>query len=382
MLTFVRHARSCGNILQSVDFSLHPLPKLDHPIITNLGVTQSILLGQHILNKQENYDACYCSPSIRTIMTALFALRNMSYTNNKLIIHINPYIIEENKLGKWYYKPLSLFVTDRQNHMVSPSNLKIMIGLVKQWLDSNWLLAYDDVMFEELLLSSNEEELKQKYKQLQENIMKAKEKYEPELVNSAKEAIKNFKAILRTTTNESLKKFGESRFLKGMYIDMTEYEKLYDSVKNEFTNGFASVDKFLAQLKERNHKNAIVFSHSNILKYAFKNMDWDEKLESVLDKEPSHLNKLFNTSAFKVELSTSKLTPYYPIVGSIERQKFNEAIKKYKERGEDIGDCKNKGLLNRAINKVDELPEFNSLVYTKYMKHKQKYIHLKSMIEI
>jgi len=78
-------------------------------------------------------------------MTAIFTLRNMSYTNKKLKIQINPYIIEENKLAKWYYKPLSLFITDRQNHMVPPSNLKIMVQLVKEWLDSNWLLAYDDI---------------------------------------------------------------------------------------------------------------------------------------------------------------------------------------------------------------------------------------------
>jgi len=237
-------------------------------------------------------------------------------------------------------------------------------------------------MFEELLLASNEEELKQKYKQLQENIMKAKENYNPELITQVKEDIKNFKAILRTTKNENLKKFGESKFLQGMYVDMTEYELMYYSVKDEFTNGFASVDKFLAQMKERNHKHAIVFSHSSILKHAFKNMGWDEKLESVLDKDPSHLNKLFNTSAFKVELSTSKLTPYYPIFGSSERQKFDATVTKYKEMGKDVSDCKNKVLLNQTIGKVDNLPQFNSMIYTKYMRNKQKYIHLKSMIEI
>lgn len=384
-ITFLRHGNSCGNAspwINLMSFS-NLFPRLNHPVLTNLGVAQSILFGQYITRQNEEYDLCFCSPSIRTIMTALLALRNNCYTNKMLKIEINPYITEQNTLLKWYFRPLSYIVTDKQNHMVNPSDLKEMIKLVKDWLDNGWLVDYDDSMFEELVLKSDNIELKKKYKKLQQKIKAAKEQN-----LGTQDLIKAFKLYIHDNTNlpQNIRRFGDSTFLRGCDIDMTEYESLYDSIKDRdfFTDGFVSASHFLDAMKKRKYKHAIVFSHSNILKHFFQNVfkefpfSWDIDLESILDKDPTHLNKLFNTSAFK--LSDTKIEPYYPKVNTPERDVFNSISKKYK-KDKDVADCMQPESLNRKINELDKTNSSEQIFfYKKYLLYKQKYIKLKNMI--
>jgi hypothetical protein len=65
---WVRHAESCSNIVGNISYD-----KIMHPPITPLGLAQSIKLGYHL--RDEVYSAYYSSPSLRTIMTAIFSLR-------------------------------------------------------------------------------------------------------------------------------------------------------------------------------------------------------------------------------------------------------------------------------------------------------------------
>jgi len=397
LITFVRHGNSCGNASPwvNLDSFSNLFPRLNHPVLTNLGVAQSILLGQYIMNQQDEYDLCFCSPSIRTIMTALLALRDNYYTNKKLKIEINPYITEKNKLLKWYFRPLSYVITDKQNHMVNPSDLKQMIILVKNWLDECWLFDYDDIMFEELVTQSDNIELKEKYKELQQQIKDA----------NKHDMIKTFKTYLHNNTNlpQNIRRFGDSTFLRGCDIDMSEYESLYDSIKGNdfFTDGFVSTQYFLDAMKKRIYKHAIVFSHSNILKHFFKNIFkkffkdysffWNTDFESILDKDPTHLNKLFNTSAFT--LSDTNLKAYYPKVNTPEREKFNSISKKYK-KANDVIDCMKPESLNQEINMLDKTTskymkngENKSsrqeiFFYKKYLLYKQKYIKLKKIMKL
>jgi len=339
MITLVRHARSCGNIASFLSF--HPLDKLDHPIITNIGVSQAILLGQHIISN--NYDRCFASPSIRTIMTALLSLRNIAYNNTTFKIEINPYLIEENEFMKWYYIAVTLFFTDRQNAPVGPKNLKQMIKLVKKWLYEEWLLSYDDIEFEETIKNSTMKELQKEYLMLKKIILQAREKYDINLVITAKKLIKEFQEKLKTGSIKELQKFGDPRYLKGSYVDMAKYEILYMEVvsDNFFTNGFAPMYKFIEFIRNEKVLNGIAFSHGSILHHTFEKYNWKQELNSILNN-----SSLFNTSAFTFNLNTNIVAPLYPILGTSERTKFDNINMKHSN---DLADCRNPQLLNKMI---------------------------------
>ena len=76
---FVRHAESCSNISRDIQ------GKITHPPLSYKGMQQAINLGidNEIINM--DFDKYYCSPSLRTIMTACLALRRKSLDLEYLI---------------------------------------------------------------------------------------------------------------------------------------------------------------------------------------------------------------------------------------------------------------------------------------------------------
>ena len=125
-IEWIRHAESCSNI---VNFNpMHILTFLSHkcgmhPILTDNGITQSINLGKYLDNN--NYDFICSSPTIRTITTALISCKNK---NNKIYI-INS-IKEDGNIS-------SYIGMDKQNIPPKISNLKIMVYIIKKWLNKN-----------------------------------------------------------------------------------------------------------------------------------------------------------------------------------------------------------------------------------------------------
>lgn len=133
---FVRHAESCSNVT-----SMLSIGQISHPPLTYKGIQQAINLGINNKIIDQDFDAYYCSPSLRTIMTACLALRQKANTrdpSNPIKIHLNPYLIEkQNIIGRF----------DQQNSIVPIENLKKMIKYVKLWFKEHYFNNYIDYEF-------------------------------------------------------------------------------------------------------------------------------------------------------------------------------------------------------------------------------------------
>jgi broad specificity phosphatase PhoE len=158
---FVRHAESCSNISP-----LLSLGKASHPPLSYKGIQQAINLGinNEIINM--DFDKYYCSPSLRTIMTACLALRRKCRgrdPKNPIILHLNPYLIEQQNTA-------SNLNRDRQNSIVPKKQLKNMINYIKLWFDQHYFNNYNyidyefvHIMYDLVLLLNYNEKLTEEY---------------------------------------------------------------------------------------------------------------------------------------------------------------------------------------------------------------------------
>uniref|UniRef100_A0A6G6ADL7 Histidine phosphatase domain-containing protein n=1 Tax=Borely moumouvirus TaxID=2712067 RepID=A0A6G6ADL7_9VIRU len=102
-----------------------------HPNLSFIGTQQAILLGSTLMDSQINYDAVFTSPTIRAIMTALLAFRGF-----KVTIYVVPFISEGlNMTGNY----------DNQNTALRSDLLKKQVLFIKDWLEKNWILNFDDI---------------------------------------------------------------------------------------------------------------------------------------------------------------------------------------------------------------------------------------------
>jgi broad specificity phosphatase PhoE len=132
---FVRHAESCSNI------DPYGPGQLTHPPLSYKGMQQAINLGinNDIINI--DFDKYYCSPSLRTIMTACLALRSKK-SEKKIILILNPYLIEHKIFTKYI---------NQQNSIVPRKNLKNMIKYVELWFEQKYFDNYIDYEFVHLI---------------------------------------------------------------------------------------------------------------------------------------------------------------------------------------------------------------------------------------
>lgn len=114
-----------------------------HPNLSYIGAQHAILLGTEFIHTRRSnekiYDMIYVSPSLRTIMTALFALRGSKY-NTKIIVV--PYILEHLNIAGRY---------DYVNSPLHSSKLEKYVEMVKEWLKRNWINNFDDIEVMKLL---------------------------------------------------------------------------------------------------------------------------------------------------------------------------------------------------------------------------------------
>ena len=161
---FVRHAESCSNVT-----SMLSIGQISHPPLTYKGIQQAINLGINNKIIDQDFDAYYCSPSLRTIMTACLALRTKAYTRDPLYpiqLNLNPYLIEKRYIGSF----------DRQNSIVSKTKLKKMIKYLKLWFKEHYFNNYIDYEFVHimynLVLLLNHVDILTKYKELIKKLLK------------------------------------------------------------------------------------------------------------------------------------------------------------------------------------------------------------------
>jgi broad specificity phosphatase PhoE len=133
---FVRHAESCSNITSKLSIG-----KITHPPLSYKGIQQAIILGINNEIIDMDFDRYYCSPSLRTIMTACLALRRKSL-EKVITLYLNPYIIEhKNYFGS----------KDQQNSIVPKEKLKNMINYIKLWFEQKYFDNYIDHEFVHLM---------------------------------------------------------------------------------------------------------------------------------------------------------------------------------------------------------------------------------------
>jgi hypothetical protein len=142
-IEWIRHAESCSNIvnfnpMNILTFLSHKCGM--HPILTDNGISQSINLGKYLDNN--NYDFICSSPTIRTITTALISCKNKNTCRGHLCpsraldkIYIINSIKEDGNIS-------SYIGMDKQNIPPKISNLKIMVYIIKKWLNKN---GYNDL---------------------------------------------------------------------------------------------------------------------------------------------------------------------------------------------------------------------------------------------
>lgn len=103
------------------------------PNLSYIGIQQAIFLGEKYL-KGHNYNAIFCSPLSRTIMTSMIALR----ANPHVTIYVTPFISEIQNI-------FSYVDFDNQNTAVASNVLKKRIKFVKSWMEKNWIDNFDDI---------------------------------------------------------------------------------------------------------------------------------------------------------------------------------------------------------------------------------------------
>jgi len=149
---WIRHAQSCANISESMS------DKMRSPVLTRLGMEQSIILGYKYMNStfgsmEGEKLAITCSPLVRTIMTCLLSMRTFTITHPQLTIKLNTKLSEHHNVSHARIPLVGTTIVnlDSQNKIQDPRNLKICVKFIKNWLVSRWLIDYNDPEFEDLV---------------------------------------------------------------------------------------------------------------------------------------------------------------------------------------------------------------------------------------
>jgi broad specificity phosphatase PhoE len=313
---FIRHAESCSNISK--------LGKHIHPPLSYKGIQQAVYLGidNEIIDK--DFEEYYCSPSLRTIMTAYLALRKKT---KQIILKLDSNLIE-NKNFAQHGKQFGLS-EDQQNAVVKPENLKKMIDYIKSWFQNKYFDNFIDYEFIDLIydlvlllhinnslnkpmyaLLFNNEDITRTRTEMLDDIIKIISEYnnfESSLIyitksesklsyNNNKHDIISFlngedfeicvhhnskKKLKLSVIIESLKKFLNKNyyFNNNIVIDYS-YGPDPDISVDKSVDKPHKIKQFIDSLDKHDNKNILCFSHGETLREYFKYLD-TEKLKNT-----------------------------------------------------------------------------------------------------
>ena len=242
---FIRHAESCSNIS-----SMFSLGQISHPPLSYLGIQQAINLGINNKIIDINFDRYYCSPSLRTIMTACLALRKKANARtNPIRLYLNPYLIEKRSIGEY----------DRQNSIVPNIQLEKMIIYLKLWFKEHYFNNYIDyefvyIMYDLVRLLNHDNNLT-KYKELIKNLLKVKETVKTvktsETTETKKELLnKLLKELKKEDYKEPIKKFS--------IINIENGDDIYIKI-------LSFIDNPILDEKEKEEENSIILDYRIII---------------------------------------------------------------------------------------------------------------------
>lgn len=256
------------------------LQKTSHPPLSFKGINQAILLGLNKFNNF-NYDNVYCSPTARTIMTALFSLRTVNY--NRILLNqspikiiIIPCITEELNYASKF---------DNQNTPIPLKFIESVIHHIKSWLHSNYFEFWKDIEFINLI-----KKVKQLYTDKQSiidecnNLLKCHvydKKSCLKILISEISKVSEISEILKIKNN--LSKFLDPRFFTSCEIDYTlsDYGENYNSNMSYFYTYIKKTIKLDKELIK-----ILCFSHGLVLKNHFRLRDKLNNTEMIREYYP------------------------------------------------------------------------------------------------
>jgi hypothetical protein len=399
------------------------------PNLTYIGMNQAINLGTDFFSKPEhtNPNNIYLSSGLtRTITTALLALRY----KQDAVIYVVPYINETSK-----------GVDDKQNNAVPSIILKKKILFIKDWLEKNWIIEFDDIEIINFLIVIYEnidvndtimKELKDKIEYVLEcrksetcretkksNLQELITKLIDEMTSRFRYEHRFFKSDIQNNnldfvmnTYNKLKSINLREFKRGPKVDFSIYEfyeKIYSkkfpwyhSPYQQNVNHFLN-DVLLKRFKDLKNLKFYAFAHGNLIKDLWFESKPDTYERYQHKTEEDILNTLVVSDNLTVSKKLNKVINhdfeiiYTPI--QIRSSYYN-----FEHYNENV--CKResiKGIINYPLGHPHEIlnlrhyPPTSSVAFyynnkeryeamlpnqiggykQKYLKYKEKYLNLK-----
>jgi len=266
-INWIRHGESLSNVSNNI------LNQFIHPVLTHNGMIQSKNLSNFLLKDNNKYDLVYCSPTIRTILTALITVTMYNFKkNNKIIekIIVIPeisekfYIIDKikNLIKNNYFIENIL---NKQNKLIEYEKIQKIINILINWLNNNYIsyLFFDKIV--KLLENNNDNLVKKNLQIIKINRYDQKiilEKLEEIIqINIKSKIINKLNNIINFRFNENI-------------IDLSEY--INYNKNNENNN-------FYEKIKNNEEKeNILCFSHKYYIKSVCKKLNYDNLLNTEI----------------------------------------------------------------------------------------------------
>lgn len=255
---------------------------LYHPPLSFIGMQQAILLGKEYLQNKDNImDIYLTSASLRTVMTALLALRNTQKT-----IYVCPYITEVcNPTQKINELIPRCRIDDYQNKNLDSKQLKKIVNIIKKWLNKNWIYYHDDI-------------------EIIDNLIEIKEYYIKEMDDSKE--LKNIQDFINVIDkyiihNITINKQNKGKGMEKKYLEIRKgyFENIIYHILN-IDNSKITKDKikdainFFKKLKNRNILLPNL-DYSILEKYEKKVIESKEGNEEKLEVENESNQRQINT---------------------------------------------------------------------------------------
>jgi hypothetical protein len=296
---FVRHAESCSNISREIQ------GKVTHPPLSYEGMQQAINLGinNEIINM--DFDRYYCSPSLRTIMTACLALRRKSFEKD-ITLYLNPYLIEVKNLAQY----LSFFGStydDQQNSIVPIKNLQNMIKYIKFWFQYKYFDNFIDyefihLLYDLVLLLYYNDKLNihiDIIKNLLSPIKSNRKKLLKELLNLIDDNVRKDENYLKSTNKIIL----QNKIEKNIF-------NIYDNICL-FVNNYNKILENFIIYQEINSENELNYMYIKKLLLKFLDdssyFNIDIKIDYTYKITDPNINTFINTEINKPELNNKKI---------------------------------------------------------------------------
>jgi bisphosphoglycerate-dependent phosphoglycerate mutase len=292
---FVRHAESCSNISREIQ------GKVIHPPLSHEGIQQAINLGinNEIINM--DFDKYYCSPSLRTIMTACLALRRKSF-EKQITLYLNPYLIEVKNPAQ-YLSFFGSIYDDQQNSIVPIKNLQNMIKYIEFWFQYKYFDNFIDYEFIHLLYDL---------------VLLL---YYNDKLNIHIDIIKNLLSPIKPNRRQLLKDFLNStdeyfndlkptnRIIIQNKIDKNIFN-IYDNICL-FIDNYNSISENFIIYQEMNSENKLDYMNIKALLYRFLDntsyFNFDIQIDFTYKITDPNINTFINNEINKPELNNKKI---------------------------------------------------------------------------